>query len=113
MDTIDVLGVRINATVAGTVTGTMVGVLAVCGHRRIGPLGSIWLREPHDEYTGRATDIARRAEDLERRLAQFTRRLAEATGRPLEHLEADLQSGRHLDATAALSYGVVDEIVSG
>ena len=60
MDTIDVLGVRINATVAGAVTGTMVGVLAICGHRRIGPLGSVWLREPHDEYNGSATDIARR-----------------------------------------------------
>ena len=46
IDTIDVLAVQVNATVASTVGGTMAGVLAVCSHRRIGTLGRIHLREP-------------------------------------------------------------------
>jgi ATP-dependent Clp protease protease subunit len=112
MDTIDVLGVTVNATVAGTVGGTMVGVLAVCQRRRIGALGSVFLREPRHEYEGAAADIARRASELATRFDQYLRRLAEATSRPLEHLEADLQAGLRLDAPSALGYGVVDEILA-
>ncbi len=111
MDTIDVLGVEVNATVASTVGGTIAGVLAVCTHRRIGALGRIHLREPTADFTGAATDLHRRATDLEARVQSYVRRLAEATGRPFEHVEADLRLGRHLCAEAARSYGIVDEIV--
>ena len=111
IDTIDVLGVEINATVASTVGGTIAGVLAVCSRRRIGSLGRIHLREPRAGFSGSATDLHRRAADLEARLQRFVRRLAEATGRPFEHVEADLRLGRHLSAETALGYGIVDEIV--
>jgi ATP-dependent Clp protease protease subunit len=111
MDTIDVLGVQVNATVASTVGGTIAGVLAVCTHRRIGALGRIHLREPTAEFSGAATDLQRRATDLETRTGSYLRRLAEATGRPFEHVEADLRVGCHLSAEAALGYGIVDEIV--
>lgn len=111
IDTIDVLGVDINATVAGTVAGTMAGVMAVCRHRRIGPLGGVHLREPRADFSGRATDLHRQAADLESRLEGFVRRLATATGRPFEHVEADLRAGRHLNAAQALAYGLADEIV--
>jgi ATP-dependent Clp protease protease subunit len=111
MDTIDVLGVQVNATVASTVGGTIAGVLAVCTHRRIGALGRIHLREPTAEFSGAATDLHRRATDLETRMRSYLRRLAEATGQPFEHVEADLRLARHLSAEDALSYGIVDSVV--
>lgn len=111
MDTIDSLGVPVNATVAGTVGGTMVGVLAGCRRRRIGALGHIHLREPKAEFTGVASDLHRQATDMQARVESFVRRIAEATGRPFEHVEADLRTGLHLDAARAVSYGLADEIV--
>jgi ATP-dependent Clp protease protease subunit len=111
MDTIDVLGVEVNATVASTVGGTIAGVLAVCAHRRIGALGRIHLREPTAEFSGAATDLHRRASDLETRVRSYLHRLAEATGQPFEHVEADVRLARHLSAEDACSYGIVDEIV--
>jgi ATP-dependent Clp protease protease subunit len=111
IDTIDVLGVHVNATVASTVGGTIGGVLAVCSHRRIGTLGRIHLRQPTAGFSGPATDLHRRAADLEARVQRFVGRLAEATGQPFEHVEADLRLGRHLSADDALGYRIVDEVV--
>jgi ATP-dependent Clp protease protease subunit len=111
IDTVDVLAVDVNATVAGAVTGTMVGVLAVCRHRRVGPLATVQLREPSAALSGRAADLDREAGDLVGRVERFVRRLAEATGRPFEHIEADLRIGRNLDAAQAVAYGLADEIV--
>jgi ATP-dependent Clp protease, protease subunit len=111
MDTIGVLSAPVHATVAGSVGGTMVGVLAVCRHRRIGTFGRIHLREPQAELSGAAAELERMAADLGSRVEMFARRLSEATGRPFEHVEADLRMGRHLDAEAARAYGLVDEIV--
>lgn len=111
IDTIDSLRVAVNGTVAGTVGGTMVGVLAVCRHRRIGALGHIHLREPRDEFTGVASELHRQAADMQGRVEGFVRRMAEATGRPFEHVEADLRTGLHLDAAGAVDYGLADEIV--
>jgi ATP-dependent Clp protease protease subunit len=111
IDTVDVLGVRINATVAGVVEGTLAGVLAVCNRRRIGRLGRVVLREPFAEMEGSAAHLSRQAEELDARLLMYTRRLASATGRPLEWVEADLQSGTTLSAEEALLYGLVDEIL--
>lgn len=111
MDTIDFLGVAVHATVAGAVDGTAVGILAVCRRRRIGSLGRIRLREPRADLTGSATDLARAAADLENRWQRYVHRLAEAASQPYEHVEADLRAGRSLDASAALAYGLVDEIV--
>lgn len=113
IDTIDVLGVPVNANVAGSVGGTVVGVVAVCAKRRIGSSGRIHLREPQGEMAGVASELQKRAADLQDRLERFVRRLAEAIDRPFEHVEADMRSGRYFDAESALAYGLVDEVVGG
>jgi ATP-dependent protease ClpP protease subunit len=103
--------VAVNATVAGTVGGTMVGVLAICRHRRVGALGHIHLREPRAEFTGVASELHRQAVDMQERVESLVRRIAEATGRPFEHVEAGLRSGLHLDAAGAVTSGLADETV--
>lgn len=111
IDTIDTLGVAVHGTVAGSVGGTMVGVLAACRHRRMGALGHIHLREPRAEFTGVARELHQQAADMQGRVEDLVRRIAQATGRPFEHLEADMRSGLHLDASGALAYGLVHEII--
>ncbi len=111
IDTVDALRVAVNGTVTGTVGGTMVGVLAVCRHRRIGAHGHIHLHEPRAEFIGVASQLHRQAVDMQERLESFVRRIAEATGQAFEHVEADLRSGLHLDAAGAVAYGLADEIV--
>jgi ATP-dependent Clp protease protease subunit len=110
MDTIDTVGVVINATVVGAASGTLVGVVAVCCRRTMGPSGRLHLREPSDRYQGTATEIERLAGALGQRFDAYLHRLAGATGRPFEHLEAAHRIGMVLDAGQALDYGLVDEI---
>jgi ATP-dependent Clp protease protease subunit len=111
VDIIDTLGVTVHATVTGELGGTMVGPLAVCHRRRIGPSGRIELREPEARYVGTASQIQLQAESLEQQWNRYLHRLEEATGQPFEHLEADHRAGRFLDPTQALAYGLVDEIL--
>lgn len=111
IDTIGSLGVAVNGTVAGSIGGTMVGVLAVCRRRRIGKLGHVHLHEPRAEFTGVASDLHRQAADMQERVEAFVRLIAKATGRPFEYVEADVRSGLHLDAPGAVAYGLIDEIL--
>jgi ATP-dependent Clp protease, protease subunit len=110
MDTIDALGVPVRVVCAGTLSGTLVGLLAVADGRVIAPHGRIRLSEPRDSFGGRAVDVAARAAHEQERLGLFQRRLAERTGRPLEHIEADMQAGRYLTAEDAVAYGLVDTV---
>ena len=112
MDTIDALGVPVRVVCGGTVSGTLVGLLAVAEGRVITPHGRIRLSEPRDSFGGRAEDVAARAAHEHQRLALFQRRLAERTGHPLEHVEADMQAGRYLTAEEAVAYGLVDAVIS-
>lgn len=113
MDTIDALGVPVRVVCAGSVSGTLVGLLAVAEGRVMAPHGRIRLVEPRDSFGGRAADVAARAAHEQQRLSLFQRRLAERTGRPLEHIEADMQSGRYLTADEAVAYGLVDAVMGG
>lgn len=112
MDIIDAIGVPVRVVCAGTVSGTLVGLLAVADGRVISPHGRVRLAEPRDSFGGRAADVAARAAHEQARLALFQRRLAERTGRPLEHIEADMQAGRFLSADEAVAYGLVDALGS-
>lgn len=110
MDTMDLLGVHVEVTCLGRAEGAAVGILAVGHHRIAMPSARIWLTAPTSQVWGRASELATWAAEQERALARFVNRVAEATGRPAEHVEADLDAGRHLDADAALAYGLVDEV---
>jgi len=111
MDTIDVLGVEVRVLCSGTLSGTLVGLLAVAGSRVMSLHARIRLCEPAVSFEGRASEIASRAAHEQARLIALQARLAERTGRPLEHIEADMQAGRYLTATQAQAYGLVDAVL--
>ena len=110
IDTIDLIGVTVEATCAGRVEGAAVGVLAVAHRRLMTPHARVQLCEPDAHFAGSATDIERWAAHNDERLQRFVARLAEATGQPVEHVEADLRCRRYLSAEDALAYGLIDEI---
>lgn len=111
MDTIEALGVPVRVVCAGSVSGTLVGLLAVADGRVISPHGRVRLSEPRDSFGGRASEVAARVAHEQQRLDLLRRRVAERTGRPLEHVEADMQAGLYLDADQALAYGLVDAVI--
>lgn len=112
IDTIDVLGVAVMATVIGTLAGTMAGVIAVCRHRAIAPHGRIVLRSPRAQLSGVASVIDEEADHFAEQLDGYFSRLSEVTGRTVDELRGDHERGRFLDAAAALAYGLVDEVLS-
>ena len=109
-DTVDLLGVPVHARVVGRLAGVGVGVLAVASYRTAAPHARFLLTLPEVEMHGNAGVIATAAAEHRRRADAFTRRLAEATGAVLEHVEADVERGRWLDAEEAVAYGLIDEI---
>jgi ATP-dependent Clp protease protease subunit len=110
MDTIDLLGVPVRARCVGRADGVAVGVVAVATRRFATPHARFRLALPDVALAGRVTDLEVSAREHQRQVEAFVSRVANATTRPFEHVEADLERGRWLDADEALAYGLVDEI---
>jgi ATP-dependent Clp protease protease subunit len=110
MDTIDLLGVPVQVTCLGRADGPAVGVVAVGARRRASRHARFHLTAPRASVAGTAGDLERWISYHQQQLDNFVTRLSEATHRPLEHVEADLYSGRFLSAEDALRYGLIDEI---
>ena len=111
IDTIDLLGVPVRARCVGRAEGVAVGIVAVAHHRSATPHAALPARAARRRVRRSAPPTSRRnAREHQRQVESFVDRLASATGRPFEHVEADLERGRWLDADEALAYGLIDEI---
>jgi ATP-dependent Clp protease protease subunit len=110
IDTIDLLGVPVRARCVGRAEGVGAGIVAVAHHRSATPHSRFKLSVPDVALGGSASDIEANAREHQRRMESFVARVSRATGRAFEHVEADLERGRWLDADEALEYGLIDEI---
>lgn len=111
IDTIDLLGVPVHAMCSGRVEGSPIGVLAVCARRRATANSRFRMGAPPESFAGTAAealDWLRRHRD---RMDGFVSRLSQATGQPRERVRADIERRRHLDASEALRYGLIDEVL--
>ena len=61
---------------------------------------------------GQATDIKIRADWLQRTKEKLNRMLADNTGKPLEQIQMDTERDNFMSAEEALSYGLIDRIIT-
>lgn len=110
MDVIAVLGVPVDVTAGGTITGGAVGVLAVGRHRTLAPHARLHLREPDGTVAGRAIEIERALAAQAAQRDRFHARIAQATGRHQAVIEEDWRASRYLEPADAVVLGYADEV---
>lgn len=113
MDTIDLCGVPVEVTAQGRVEGTALGVLAVAHRRQCLTHTSFRLSLPLFEAAfGRASQLRDMADHYRRDVERYLARVSAACRRPVEHIEAELDTGRYIDAEQAQALGYIDEVLA-
>ena len=82
------------------------------GKRYALPNSEIMIHQPLGGIQGQASDIKIHAENIIKTKQRINSILSEATGKPLEVIEQDTDRDNFLSAEEALSYGIIDKIVS-
>jgi ATP-dependent Clp protease protease subunit len=102
------------STVAVGVTasfGTVLLTAGTKGRRFALPNATIHMHQPLGGAQGQATDIEIQAKQILRLKALLNGVMAKHTGQPLEIIEHDLDRDYYLDATQAVAYGLVDQVL--
>ena len=87
-------------------------LLAVPAERRVGlPNSSYLIHQPLSEMRGNATEIEIHAQQLEKMKDKLNRIISDATGVSLDKVTLDTDRDHWLDASEALSYGLISKIV--
>ena len=82
------------------------------GKRFALPNSEIMIHQPLGGIKGQASDIKIHADNIIKTRAKLNKILSEATGKPLDVIERDTDRDNFLSAEEALSYGLIDKIVS-
>ncbi|HEV2918872.1 MAG TPA: ATP-dependent Clp protease proteolytic subunit, partial [Actinomycetota bacterium] len=83
------------------------------GKRYALPHSTVLLHQPHGGAQGQSVDIDIQAREILRQRAMVDQILASHTGQDLDKIARDTDRDFILDATQALEYGLVDEILTG
>lgn len=83
------------------------------GKRFALPNSEIMIHQPlMSGLQGQATDIKIRADWLQHTKEKLNRMLADNTGKPLEQIQMDTERDNFMSAEEALSYGLIDRIIT-
>lgn len=82
------------------------------GKRRILPNAEVMIHQPSGGTQGMASDMLIAADHIKRTKERLNRILASNTGQDIAVIEKDTDRDNWMPAEEALSYGIVDEIVS-
>ncbi|WP_097005358.1 ATP-dependent Clp endopeptidase proteolytic subunit ClpP [Lacrimispora amygdalina] len=82
------------------------------GKRLIMPNAEVMIHQPSGGAKGQATEIKIVAENILKTRNKLNEILSASTGKPLDVIERDTERDNYMSAKEALSYGLVDSIVS-
>ena len=82
------------------------------GKRYALPNSEIMIHQPLGGAQGQATEIEIRAKRIIRMKEKLNQILSENTGQPLEKIMADTERDNFMEADEALSYGLIDEVIT-
>ncbi|MBA4740952.1 MAG: ATP-dependent Clp endopeptidase proteolytic subunit ClpP [Burkholderiales bacterium] len=82
------------------------------GKRFILPNSRVMIHQPLGGFQGQASDIEIHAKEILYLKDRLNRLLAEHTGQPIETLQKDTDRDNFLGADEAVTYGLVDEVLS-
>jgi ATP-dependent Clp protease protease subunit len=82
------------------------------GKRFALPNSRIMIHQPMGGAEGQATDIKIQADEILRMKKQLNTILAKNTGQSLKKIEADTDRDNYLTSKQAISYGLIDSIMS-
>lgn len=82
------------------------------GKRYSLPHSDIMIHQPSGGASGQASDIQIQAEHIIKTKALMNKLLSEYTGQPLDTIIVDTERDKYMTAEEALSYGMIDSIVS-
>ncbi|MDO5102746.1 MAG: ATP-dependent Clp endopeptidase proteolytic subunit ClpP [Lautropia sp.] len=82
------------------------------GKRYSLPNSRIMIHQPSGGAQGQASDIEIHAKEIIYLRKRLNRILADRTGQPLEQVERDTERDNFMSADEALSYGLIDQVIS-
>ncbi len=104
------------ATICTGMAASMGSVLLCAGakgKRSALPHSRVLIHQPLGGAQGQASDILIAAKEIEKTREELFRIISAHTGQPYEKVAADGERDYWMSASEALSYGMVDEILSG
>jgi ATP-dependent Clp protease, protease subunit len=112
-DTMQMISNPISTVAVGVTAsfGTVLLTAGTKGRRYALPNATIHLHQPLGGAQGQATDIEIQARQILRLKALLTGILARHTGKSEAEIEHDSDRDFYLDATGAVEYGVVDQVL--
>ncbi len=110
-DTIHFIKSNVRTIVVG-MAASMAAFLLACGDKRMSlPNAEIMIHQPLGGIQGQATDIKIVADHILKMKKKLIKILAEKTKKDSKILESDMERDFYMDATEALDYGLIDEIL--
>lgn len=114
LDTINYIKCNVSTICVG-MSASMSAVLLACGtkgKRYALPNSRIMIHQPLGGAQGQASDIKIQAEEILKMRDKLNKILAEKTGKTLVQIEKDTNRDYYMSAEEALSYGLIDKVLT-
>jgi len=92
--------------------GAVLLTAGAAGKRKALPNSRIMIHQPMGGFQGQASDVEIHAREILNRKAKLNEIFAKHTGQDLKAVERDTDRDNFLSAEQALSYGIVDKVLS-
>ena len=114
-DTMQIVSAPVSTICVGLAAsmGTVLLSAGAKGRRYALPNSTIHIHQPWGGAQGQAVDIEIEARRIMRERERLNQILSDRTGQPLERIVHDTDRNYYMDAPEAVTYGLIDEVLSG